>query len=84
MQAPPNFAGRQGPHGGKGRRDGEVQRAPWPCASTSATSPQTVKPPAKFKRKTVYFLKLQDGKLDNESITKQVRRGVHSPLGLDS
>jgi hypothetical protein len=32
-----------------------------------------VKPPPKFRKKTVYFLKVQQAKLDNDNIKKLVR-----------
>jgi hypothetical protein len=33
---------------------------------------QAIKPPSKFKRKTVYFVKTAPAKLDNDSIRKLV------------
>ncbi len=36
---------------------------------------QTVKPPPKFKKKTVYFLKTSPAKVDNDNLKKIVRTG---------
>lgn len=52
---------------------------PCTCRRHAHTAPfsrlraQTIKPPPRFKRKAVYFLKLQEVKLDNENIKKLVR-----------
>ncbi|PNW78281.1 hypothetical protein CHLRE_09g403800v5 [Chlamydomonas reinhardtii] len=44
----------------------------------------TVKPPPKFKKKTVYFLKLQETKLDNDNIKKLVIHGEISENPLET
>jgi hypothetical protein len=39
----------------------------------SSAAPQASKPPSKFKKKTIFFLKTADGKIDADNIKQMVR-----------
>lgn len=49
------------------------QAAAWPARQRRLCA-QSNKPLQKLKRKTVYFVKLQPTRLDNDNINKEVRR----------